>query len=174
MQQSISLKPQDVALLVKLLSLKKENWRQIDLAMSLKLSQSEIAKALARLSKAGLVLEKKVNRSAALEFILHAIKYIFPVEIGALTIGVPTAFSSPMHEKMVVKDVNDIYVWPSINGNKRGQMIKPLYPELGDAALEDVEFYGLMSAIEILRIGRARERNLAAHYLEKKIKSHGR
>jgi hypothetical protein len=171
MHQSISLKPHDVALLVKLLSQKKEDWRQIDLALSLRLSQSEIAKALARLSKAGLIMGKRVNRSAALEFILHAIKYIFPAELGALVHGVPTALSSPMHEKMVVQDPNDIYVWPSIHGSKRGQMIKPLYPELAEAALEDDDFYGLMSAIEILRIGRARERNLAAHYIEKKIKN---
>jgi hypothetical protein len=171
MQQSISLKPQDVVLLVKLLSLKKEDWRQIDLAISLKLSQSEIAKALARLAKAGLIFEKRVNRSAALEFILHAIKYIFPAEVGALSTGVPTAFSSPMHKKMVVHDTNDIYVWPSPRGSKRGQVIKPFYPELAEAALEDDEFYGLMSAIEILRIGRTRERDLAASYLERKIKN---
>lgn len=171
MQQSISLKPQDVALLVKLLSIKKEDWRQIDLAFDLKLSQSEIAKALARLSKAGLVNNKRVNRSAALEFIIHAIKYMFPAEVGALVAGVPTAISSPMHEKMVVQSGDDVYVWPSIHGNKRGQMIKPLYPELAEAALKDPEFYGLMSAIEILRVGRARERNLAANYIEKKIKN---
>ena len=61
MKQPISLKPQDVALLVKLLSIKKEDWRQIDLAMDLILSQSEVAKALSRLSKAGLVLDKRVH-----------------------------------------------------------------------------------------------------------------
>lgn len=171
MQQSISLKPQDVALLVKLLSIKKEDWRQIDLAFALNLSQSEIAKALARLSKAGLVNNKRVNRSAALEFIIHAIKYMFPAEVGALVAGVPTAISSPMHEKMVVQNGDDVYVWPSIYGNKRGQMIKPFYPELAEAALKDPEFYGLMSAIEILRVGRARERNLAVNYIEKKIKN---
>ena len=91
MQQSICLRPQDVGLLVKLLSLRKEDWRQVDLAMDLILSQGEIAKALARLSKAGLVHNKRVNRSAALEFIKHAVKYVFPAEVGALIFGVPTA-----------------------------------------------------------------------------------
>jgi len=170
MQQALSLKPQDVVLLVKLLSLKKEDWLQIDLAMSLELSQSEVAKALARLSKAGLVQGKRVNRSAALEFIIHAIKYMFPAEVGALAVGVPTAISSPMHEKIVVQDGTDVFVWPSLHGSRRGQVIKPFYPELAEAALKDSEFYGLMSAIEILRVGRARERNFAINYLEKKIK----
>lgn len=171
MQQSISLKPQDVALLVKLLALKKDDWRQIDIAIDLGLSQGEVAKALSRLIKSGLVQDKRVNRSAALEFILHAVKYIFPAEVGALAAGVPTAISSPMHERMVVQRGDDSYVWPSIHGSIRGQMIKPFYPQLAEAALKDSDFYGLMSAIEILRVGRARERNLAAQYLEKKIKN---
>jgi hypothetical protein len=170
MQQSISLKPQDVALLVKLLSLKEAQWRQTDIAAALGLSQGEIAKALSRLAKAKLIQDKRVNRTAALEFILHAIKYVFPAEIGPLVAGVPTGISSPMHQKMVVQHDEDPYVWPSVNGSMRGQMIKPFYPYLADAALKDLKFYGIMSAIEILRVGRARERRLAEQYLERKIK----
>ena len=86
MQQPISLKPQDIAILVKLLVSKAETL-QTQLAQELSLSQGEIAKALARLNKAGLVNNRRVNRSAALEFILHAIKYIFPAEVGALAGG---------------------------------------------------------------------------------------
>lgn len=171
MQQSLSLKPQDVPILAKLLAQKSDSWRQIDLAMALGLSQGEIAKALARLNKAGLVQDKRVNRSAALEFILHAIKYMFPAEVGALSAGVPTGISAPIHQKMVVQSGDDVYVWPSAQGKKRGQIIKPFYPNLADAALKDADFYGLMSAIEILRVGRARERKLAERYLEKEIKN---
>lgn len=171
MQQSLSLKPQDVALLAKIIARKSEDWRQIDIAMELGLSQGEVAKALSRLNKAGLLQEKRVNRSAALEFVLHAIKYMFPAEVGALAVGVPTGISSPAHSKMVVQSGDDVYVWPSANGKKRGQMIKPFYPNLADAALKDADFYGLMSAIEILRVGRARERKLAENYLEREIKN---
>lgn len=171
MQQSIALKPQDVALLVKLLAYKSETWRQVDIAQELGLSQGEIAKSLSRLSKAGLINEKRVNRSSALEFILHAIKYVFPVEVGALAVGVPTGISAPIHEKMVVQSDEDVYVWALAKGKKRGQLIKPFYPNLAEAVLKDSEFYGLMSAIEILRVGRARERKLAEQYLERKIKN---
>ena len=111
-----------------------------------------------------------MNRTAALEFILHAVKYMFPAEIGALAIGVPTAVSAPAHKKMVVQNGEDVYVWASVLGNKRGQVIKPFYPKLAEAALKDEDFYDFISAIEILRIGRARERKLAETYLEKKIK----
>ena len=170
MQQPIVLKPQDIALLIKLLSKSNENWRQIDIAMEMKLSQGEVAKALARLNKANLVNDKRPNRSAALEFLLHGFRYAFPAELGPLSVGVPTALSSPAHEKMLVGHEDDVYVWPSSKGSKRGQIVVPLYPELAEAALNDKEFYDLMSAAEILRIGRAREKKLAAEYIEKRIK----
>jgi predicted DNA-binding transcriptional regulator len=169
MNKSMSLKPQDIALLAKLLTYQKGEWRQIDLAMELELSQGEIAKSLTRLNKAGLLFEKIVNKAAALEFIIHAVKYMFPVELGALSVGIPTGISSPAHKKMVVQNEADNFVWPSLKGNVRGQSIKPFYPKLAEAAIKDEEFYNLMSAIEILRIGRARERKMAENYIAKKI-----
>lgn len=172
MQQSVMVKPQDVALLVKILSRKSiGDWRQVDLAMDLGFSQGEVAKALSRLCKAGLVVDKRVNRTAALEFILHAIKYVFPIELGSLAAGVPTAISAPAHKDSVVQSGDDVFVWPSLKGKVRGQVIMPFYPKLAEAALKDEEFYDMMSAIEILRMGRARERKAAEQFLERKIKS---
>ena len=88
MQKSMTLKPQDVAILIKILARDPKNdWRQLDLAVELSLSQGEIAKALSRLNKAGLINDKRVHRSAALEFIIHALKYVFPAEVGSLAVG---------------------------------------------------------------------------------------
>ena len=170
MQQSISLKPHDVAILVKLLLKKNEEWRQVDLAIELGISQGEIAKSLMRLEKANLAIEKRANRAAALEFLIHGVKYSFPVELGPLAVGLPTALSAPTHEKMVIQNGDEICVWPYLKGKKRGQVILPLYPKLAEAALKDQDFYDLMAALEIIRIGRTRERKLAEQYLEKRIK----
>ncbi len=172
MQQSIMLKPQDVALLIKILARKSiKNWRQVDIAVELEISQGEIAKALARLNKAGLVIDKRVNRSAALEFIIHAVKYVFPVELGQLATGVPTAISAPAHKNSVVHSGDDVFVWPSLKGKVRGQVIVPFYPKLAEAALKDEEFYSMMSALEIVRMGRIRERKAAEKFLERKVKA---
>lgn len=172
MQQSVMIKPQDVALLIKIISRKSVgDWRQVDLAMELGFSQGEVAKALSRLCAAGLVADKRVNRTAALEFILHAVKYVFPIQLGSLTAGVPTAISAPAHKGAVVQGGDDTFVWPSAKGKVRGQMIIPFYPQLAEAALKDKEFYDMMSAIEILRMGRARERKAAEQFIERKIKS---
>lgn len=169
MEQSSILKPQDVALLVKVISMPNEDWRQLDLALGLQLSQGEVAKSLGRLSKAHLINGKKPNYAAALEFLVHAIKYVFPIEPGPLSYGVPTGISAPAHKKMVVSNGDDVYVWPSISGKVRGQSIEPLYPKLAEAALQDSVFYGLMSAVEILRVGRAREKKLAENFLAKEL-----
>ena len=158
--------------MVKILTRKSVgDWRQVDLAIELGFSQGEIAKALARLNKAGLVVDKRANRSAALEFILHAVKYVFPIELGALGAGVPTAISAPAHKSSVVQNGDDVYVWPLLKGKVRGQLIMPFYPRLAEAALKDEEFYNMMSAIEILRMGRAREKKSAEQFLERKIKA---
>jgi hypothetical protein len=170
MEQSTSLKPQDVALLVKLLVKEGHDWRQVDIAQELGLSQGEVAKALVRLKKAMLINGKQVNHQLALEFLVHAVKFVFPVDPGPLALGVPTGISSPAHYKMVVQSGEDVYVWPLATGKKRGQVIHPLYPQLPEAALKDQRFYDIMSAVDILRVGRARERNLAIKYLEKELK----
>jgi DNA-binding Lrp family transcriptional regulator len=171
MQQSSILKPQDVALLVKLLAKREYDWRQVDVAQEMGLSQGEVAKSLQRLVKSGLVHGKRPNRIASLELLIHAIKYVFPVQLGPLAVGVPTGVSSPAHEKMVVQGDEDVFVWPSSLGKRRGQVIRPLYPKLAEAVLKDKEFYDLMAAVEILRVGRARERKLAEQFLEKRIMS---
>lgn len=170
MEKSVSLKPHDVALLVKLLTKGEQDWKQLEIAQELGISQGEVAKALVRLKKAKLLSGKQVNRPASFEFLVHAVKYIFPVEPGPLAMGVPTAISSPAHERMVVQSGEDVYVWPHPKGKKHGQVIRPLYAKLAEAVLKDKKFYDIMSAIEILRVGRARERNLAIKYLEKELK----
>ncbi len=53
------MKPQDLVILLKIIALKDKEWRIIDLASSLFLSQSEVSKALERLSISGLVDESK-------------------------------------------------------------------------------------------------------------------
>jgi predicted transcriptional regulator len=69
MEQSVKLKPQDVALLVKLLVKDEQDWKQMDIAQELGISQGEVAKALVRLKKAMLISGKRINRQAAIIFL---------------------------------------------------------------------------------------------------------
>jgi hypothetical protein len=60
-------------------------------------------------------------------------------------------------------------VWPSIDGNTRGSAPKPLYETVPQAAADDPKLYELLALIDAVRIGRVRERSLAAKELKLRI-----
>ncbi len=162
------MSPQDVVILVKL-CLQKGPISQMSLAKDLALSQSEISKSMARSRYAGLLFgeEQQVMRQGLLDFLIYGIRYAFPQQPGPIVRGVPTAHSAAPLESQISSD--EPYVWPSAFGKVRGHGIAPLYPKAVDAALQDPQLHEVLSLIDALRVGRARERNLAAEELEKRI-----
>ncbi len=51
----------------------------------------------------------------------------------------------------------------------RGQSIIPLYSSAPEAALKDSILHGLLALVDALRIGRAREREIAINELKRLI-----
>jgi hypothetical protein len=51
----------------------------------------------------------------------------------------------------------------------RGQAIEPLYPNVAEACLKDSVFYEFMALCDALRVGRAREKNLAIEILKQRL-----
>src|SRR5258708_23987588 len=72
----VSLKPEDVLVLLKLASAADQEWSYPKLAAELAMSASEVHASVRRASHAGLFQEasRSVNRSALLEFLIHAVK----------------------------------------------------------------------------------------------------
>jgi len=165
------IKPQDILVLLKLCLWRDREWRHVDLAVELGLSQTEVSFALERCRVSGLLddAKKRVIRSALLEFLAHGLKYIYPVEPGALCRGMPTAHSAPPLSKRIVSDEHDQYVWPYVDGTMRGQAIVPLYESVPFAAGKDPQLHELLAMVDALRVGRARERAIAADELEKRL-----
>ena len=54
-----------------------------------------------------------------------------------------------------------VYVWPYLHGKVRGLTIEPFYRKQTDAAKEDQELYKLLALVDVLRVGRTREINVA-------------
>ena len=164
------MKPQDIVILLKLLLIESSEWRFESLAKTLHMSSSTIFLALKRAEMSGLYHKKTrtVNRTAFLEFLLFGLKYVFPVDIGKKAKGIPTAHSANPLARLIVSE-SDIYVWKSVFGNVRGQTIEPLYPSVPLLAFEDVQLYELLALIDALRVGKAREKQLAATLLTRKI-----
>lgn len=135
---------------------------QKDLAAELDISPGEISHGFKRLKNSGLVdSENKPAREACEEFLVHGLKYIFPAELGVLSAGLPTAYSKPGFN-FVKQSKDQIYVWPDPIGIVKGTSIKPIYPSLPKACRKDEKLYELSSLVEMIRVGRAREKKIAA------------
>lgn len=165
------LKPQDVLVLLKMAASKEKPWRLVDLAQELGLSLSEVSMALDRARRARLIdiAKKKIIWPSLLEFILHGVKYVYPAEPGPLCRGVPTAHSAAPLSKEIVSEENDQYVWPSGNGTMRGQAIEPLYASVPHAVSNDPRLHELLALVDALRVGRARERQIAGEELKRRL-----
>src|SRR5438874_6918001 len=101
MKSHNGMRPQDVVILLKILSNANESWQYRDLSSSLYLSISEISESLARSHMAGLIDEskKKVHRQSLMEFIRYGLHYVFPQLPGSMVTGIATAHSHPFYKK---------------------------------------------------------------------------
>jgi hypothetical protein len=164
---------QDVALLLKLAIQDAPQVPSKDLAESLFISPSEVSKSLKRSAESGLLHiangEKRVNRSALMEFLSHGFKYVFPPARGSLARGVPTGASAEPLKSRFLADVDPPEVWPYFEGKARGIAFAPLYKGAPKAALRDPKFYRVLALCDAVRGGRTRERNLAIELLGKEI-----
>ena len=164
------MSPHDIVIILKIVSYGSESWFQKPLAEALGISQSEISKSLNRSKYAGLLAPngKTVIRMALMEFLQYGLRYVFPIKPGAVVRGVPTSHSaSPLKEEI---QSSEAYVWPYGKGTVRGHSILPLYPSLPEAALKDDKLYELLTLVDALRVGRAREKELAVKELKKRLK----
>lgn len=167
------MRPQDVVILLWMVTKGEESWKYSDAAGQLKISQSEVAEALHRNLQARLVNpgKKKVHRAALMEFLVHGLKYVFPATPGALVRGIPTAHSArPLSDHIVSED--DVMVWPSPVGNMRGQAVNPLYPSVLTAIRKNQPLYELLSLVDSMRTGRVHEQKIAEELLRERVYRH--
>jgi hypothetical protein len=169
MKKHAGMRPQDVVVLLKIASKKNSTWLMKDIAHELFVSQSEVSESLNRSDLAGLmdVTQKTIFKESVLEFLFFGLRYVFPVQPGTVTRGIPTAHSAPPLKGMIHSE--EVFVWPIAEGTARGQSIEPLYKTVPLAVLNDNELYQLLALVESLRVGKVRERDLAFAELKKRI-----
>lgn len=170
-----SLKPQDLAMAFKLVCLQGQRLPYVALGKALHLSQFEAHACMARLAGSRLLTE--ANGMPALvmpafrPLVLQGAPYFFPAVRGEVTVGFPTAYGvEPLKSAVLFADDLLPPVWPHPEGPVRGNTLLPLYPKLPLAANEDMPFYELLALFDALRIGQARERELARGLLEDRLK----
>lgn len=164
------LRAQDILVALALAGRARSEWRFDGLSQELGLSTSEIHRAIGRLRESGLVDEasETVHAARLLEFVVHGLKYVFPIRFGAPARGLATGPSAePL--RSILADVapgdDGAWVWPSPAGETRGIAVEPLVPAAIDASSRNPRLHARLAAVDALRGGRARERRLAEQWL---------
>ena len=172
MRAAMELKPQDVLVLFKQVAQGDRAWTYATLGEALQMSASQVHRSVKRCVAAGLAVEKargewQTVRRALLEFAVHGVRYAFPAVQGAPTRGLPTAFGVPPLSNEINSAPGQAPVWPHPKGTARGPALPPLGSTAADAALLDPALYTLLALQDALRMGRARERDLAEKHLQR-------
>jgi hypothetical protein len=169
MRKHNGMRPQDIVILLKIISFGGNNWQGKDLASSLFLSGSEISESLHRSHLAGLIdfHKQRVARQKLFDFLRFGLAVVFPQQPGRIVNGIATAHSHPFMKSYFISEV--AYVWPDLRGKDRGQEIEPLYPKQVEAAKLDDNLYLMLSLLDVLRVGRVREINIAVEKLSEII-----
>lgn len=139
------------------------------------ISKSQVSLSLARCYKVGLarpVGENNipvVNIGALLEFITYGLRYVFPVFPEGLERGIGTSCSAPVLAGKLLSSGELDLVWPAAAGKRKGLGVQPLYPGAIQAAMKDPHMYACLALLDAIRMGKARERNLALKLLKEEI-----
>lgn len=163
------MRPHDIAILLKIASKGQEEWYMKDLANELSISASEISESINRSIIGGLISsdKKTLNKLALLDFLKYGLRYVFPQQPGPIVRGLSTSVSAaPLQNEFMSEEH---FVWPFGKGNIRGQAIEPLHPKTPEACIKDQKYYELMALTDAIRIGRAREQNMAFALLKERI-----
>lgn len=139
------------------------------------ISKTQINLSLKRCMVIGLAFRDRqhevprANAKALLEFLVYAIRYVFPARKGELTRGIGTAFSAPPLRSKLLSAGELELVWPDAYGKSMGQSVEPLFKSAPHAVKRDPVLYELLALVDALRLGQPRERKLAAELLEARL-----
>jgi hypothetical protein len=188
----MELRPQDIVVVLKLLAHEGNSWSYAKLADELAISASHVFASVNRARHSRLLdfalaaprpragrtvrpscarhaVLPRPNRSNLKEFLIHGVKYAFPVERGGPTRGLPTAEAARPLDRHFPQDFPLPPVWPYAEGSVRGIAFSPLYKNVPQAALRDPKLYELLALVDAIREGRARERQIAIRELTARI-----
>jgi hypothetical protein len=157
MKNHKNMRPQDLAVLLKIISYGEVEWLQKQLADDLSISKSEVCESLNRSVFAGLLSadKKTVNKKGIEGFLIFGVKYAFPTKPGTLAVGLATGSYAPILKDYFSEQTP--LVWPNKTGNQRGLLVEPLYPGAAEACSKDPMLYDLLSLCDVFRVGEEKE-----------------
>jgi hypothetical protein len=89
--------------------------------------------------------------------------------MGEMTRGMPTIYSVDPLKALLSGSDEPQPVWPDPMGDVRGSSFSPLYKSIPKAARKDKTLYELLTLVDAIRGGRARERELATKEIKRRL-----
>ena len=163
------LRPPDVVVLFAVISA-RDSWTIRSLADRLGVPHATVQRALTRLAQAGVYDgdSRQAIPYEAEDFVEHALRYLHPVNLGALVRGVPTAWAaSPLREEIVSDDPPP--VWPDPDGSVHGHAVEPLDPRLPALSRTWPAVAQLAALADAIRLGDVHSRAAAQRHLHGRI-----
>lgn len=144
-------------------------WTFRSLGEELGMDAAALHRSIGRLKNVKLLdSERHLNRANVEEFLLHGVPYVAPGELGAEDRGIPTAWGvEPLRSALAGDGPGP--VWPSPGGTSRGPALEPVSQAAPGLAAKDPAFSQWLGLVDAIRVGRARERELASCELSRRI-----
>jgi len=169
----VSLKPQDVCVLLKIVALERAPWSYSQLAYELGMSASEVHAGVKRALEAGLIRLDGgwgyPEPEALCEFLVHGLKYVFTPVRGGITLGMPTAQAALPLSELLPPTEEPPPVWPDAGGEVRGVEFSPLYKSVPLAAQRDARLYALLALVDAIRGGQGKAHDIAVVELRTRL-----
>lgn len=172
------LKPQDIVVLTYLYTLELEDrrrsshlasmaheWTFQGLSNALGLSKSSLHRSIQHALDGELIRSKHLNSRRFIDFLIFGVPVIFPAQVGQRETGTPTTLSAPIFPSEYELVANTHHVWSNPRGQISGASIPPLHESAIELAESNQDAHRILAAVDSLRVGKARERALAAEYL---------
>jgi hypothetical protein len=159
---------QDIIVLLDLARQRRDSTIR-GIADDLGLPHAGVHRSLQRLQAARLYepTRKRVNVARAEEFLVHAVKYMFPADFKGEGRGIPTAWAAEPLSQELAPPTGLPPVWPDPRGKARGLVLEPLHASVPKIARRDPDLGGSIALVDAIRAGDARIAGLAAKKLSK-------
>jgi hypothetical protein len=172
-EKQLTLKPQDLVVAAKVAVNRNRDFVLATLADELGMAPSVVHGSIKRAEQARLLSRSggsvRAIRGALKEFLIHGAKYAFPASLGPTGRGTPTSVGAPALQAYF--DTTKVLppVWPNANGEAWGPTVVPLHSAVPAAAGRDSDLYDMLALLDAIRLGAARERELAVQAIDEKL-----
>lgn len=144
---------------------------QREMSRELGMSVSSVHESLQYLVAMRLLVRSPARRGAfaivpakLVELLVNVIPVVYVPQKRGVVRGLPTSVFAPVLKDRFAEGRLPV-VWPYAPGSATGEGLLPIYPSVPAACAKNERLYHLLSAVDVLRVGLQREREVAVKYI---------